>query len=495
MHLRSEHPSILPAAILFDMDGTLTRPFLDFDKIKAEMGIGNRPILETLAILDAARRELAEAVLHRHERHAAEQSTLNEGCEELLTWLKSAGIETARVTRNTRQSVRTVFDRHGLHFDICVTREDGKFKPDPAPLLLACQRLKVSPAQTWMVGDGSYDVQAGIAADIRTVWISHGEEKPFAETPWKTVRESAGVADDAATLQRRIMNRLTLILLACLATQCTAQPTPPLSPPAAGDSALPAEASVDQTLDAPQSRGQNLNEFTADVKLTETDTTFGTSTVRSGKVWYQLKPDGNARLRVLFEKKSVEDKPAQPDRKEYLLDDGRLIDRDYRIKNETTRQIARPGEKVNLFQLGKGPFPLPIGQDKKDVLNLFDVTKPVADKDDPADTIHLQFKPKPDTDFARKFSTIDVWVDLKTQMPARIETLDKKQAADRKTDLENLKVNPKPPLTGDDFKLSSIEEGWNRHEESFDQYEKPAMLSPVFNSIKERPGITSPALQ
>ena len=44
-------PTVPPKAILFDMDGTLTAPMLDFPRIKAEMGIGERPILEALAEL------------------------------------------------------------------------------------------------------------------------------------------------------------------------------------------------------------------------------------------------------------------------------------------------------------------------------------------------------------------------------------------------------------------------------------------------------------
>jgi len=51
----------LPRAVLFDMDGTLTRPMLDFPRIKAEMGIGTRPILEALAEMDEAARRAAEA--------------------------------------------------------------------------------------------------------------------------------------------------------------------------------------------------------------------------------------------------------------------------------------------------------------------------------------------------------------------------------------------------------------------------------------------------
>ncbi len=74
-------------------------------------------------------------------------------------------------------------------FELLITREDGKFKPDPQPLRYACEKLGVEPSQAWMVGDGSYDVQASNAAGIRSVWISHGREKEFPNEPWRTVRD------------------------------------------------------------------------------------------------------------------------------------------------------------------------------------------------------------------------------------------------------------------------------------------------------------------
>ena len=46
-----------PRALLFDMDGTLTEPALDFPAIKAAMGIPlQRPILEALAEMTPERR-------------------------------------------------------------------------------------------------------------------------------------------------------------------------------------------------------------------------------------------------------------------------------------------------------------------------------------------------------------------------------------------------------------------------------------------------------
>ena len=191
----------LPRAVLFDMDGTLTEPALDFDLIKREMGIGSMPILEALAAMDQQRRAEAEAILHRHEEQAAMQSRLNPGCHELLAWLHERQLCMALITRNSRRSARTVFERHGIHFDVLITREDGKFKPDPSPLLEACRRLNVTSQDAWMVGDGQYDVEAGLAAGTRTVWVSHGIPRWFGAEPWRTVRD---------------LNELTALLGDCL---------------------------------------------------------------------------------------------------------------------------------------------------------------------------------------------------------------------------------------------------------------------------------------
>jgi HAD superfamily hydrolase (TIGR01549 family) len=173
--------------MLLDMDGTLTTPMLDFPAMKMEMGIGTRPILEALAEMDALARQRAEAILLRHEERAACESTLNPGCRELLAWNHDRHLPIALITRNSRQSVRTVLQRHGLAIDVLVSREDGRFKPDPAALHIACAKLGVRAADAWMIGDGRYDVEAGNAAEARTIWLSHGRQRDFDAEPWRTV--------------------------------------------------------------------------------------------------------------------------------------------------------------------------------------------------------------------------------------------------------------------------------------------------------------------
>ena len=193
--MHPDHAIVRPRALLLDMDGTITEPMLDFPRLKREMGIGTRPILEALAEMGDAERAAAEAVLARHEDEAAAASTLNGGCDRLVQWMAEHGVLTAIITRNTRASVQTVLAKHGLSFGMLIAREDAPFKPDPRPLQLACERLGVPSAEAWMVGDGQYDVEAGLAAGVRPVWVSHGRERPFAAEPWRTVRDLGGLVE------------------------------------------------------------------------------------------------------------------------------------------------------------------------------------------------------------------------------------------------------------------------------------------------------------
>jgi HAD superfamily hydrolase (TIGR01509 family) len=158
------------SAVLFDLDGTITRPVLDFEAIRREIGVEGF-ILEAIARLDGAGQRRALALLERHEREAADRSELNDGIGELLGLLAAAGCKVAVVTRNSHASVDIVAARHSLQFDAVVTRNEAAIKPSPEPLLLGCRRVGVAPAEALWVGDGTLDRQSGLAAGIRTVMI------------------------------------------------------------------------------------------------------------------------------------------------------------------------------------------------------------------------------------------------------------------------------------------------------------------------------------
>ncbi len=161
-------------AALFDMDGTITRPLLDFPRIKRDMGLSpDSLILESLAAMSDQARVLAMEVLERHERLAAEASELNPGAVELLGGLHQRGLGTGIITRNSRLSVDTVFARHGLRFDVIISRDDAAPKPSPDGLQQALAALGTAPTEAVYVGDHAIDVAAGRAAGVHTIWLQN----------------------------------------------------------------------------------------------------------------------------------------------------------------------------------------------------------------------------------------------------------------------------------------------------------------------------------
>lgn len=157
--------------VIFDMDGTLTRPHLDFDRMRKEIGLKPGPLLETVLAMSPKDRAAAEAILQRHEDEAATASELQPGAAEVVAAVREAGVSTALMTRNSRRSVEVVLRRHGLSFDLIRTREDGAIKPSPEPIFDICRQLNADPQQSWAIGDFHYDILCGAAAGCTTVLL------------------------------------------------------------------------------------------------------------------------------------------------------------------------------------------------------------------------------------------------------------------------------------------------------------------------------------
>ena len=171
--------------VIFDLDGTLLVPALDFQAIREEIGLPPVvPILETMEALQGAARARAFAILDRHEAEAAARSQLMPGAMELLADLKRRGVKTAVFTRNSRVSVEAACRRHGLAFDAVVTRETHRPKPSPDGIRHLMETFGAEAAETVVVGDYRFDIEAGRNAGVRTIALVAGP-KPWAqEATW-----------------------------------------------------------------------------------------------------------------------------------------------------------------------------------------------------------------------------------------------------------------------------------------------------------------------
>jgi len=163
------------AAVIFDLDGTITQPYFDFDAIREEIGLDrdSGPVLESMEKMNAEQRQHAEQILHLHEQKAVTESKLNPGAKQTLAALRDAGIYVGVLTRNRRRNALAIARKHDLKFDAIVDREDGPVKPDAFGVLEICQQFGVKPEETLLVGDYLFDLLCARAAGAVAVLLAN----------------------------------------------------------------------------------------------------------------------------------------------------------------------------------------------------------------------------------------------------------------------------------------------------------------------------------
>lgn len=142
-------------AVIFDLDGTITRPTLDFDEIRRQIGLSADcgSILTAIERMPADRQAQAIKILHDHEEHAAIHSSLNPGAPDVLSKLRKRALPLGILSRNSRKSIDTVLSKHKLSFDMILSREDGPAKPDAYGIHKFCEFVGVRADQVLLVGD------------------------------------------------------------------------------------------------------------------------------------------------------------------------------------------------------------------------------------------------------------------------------------------------------------------------------------------------------
>jgi N-acetyl-D-muramate 6-phosphate phosphatase len=182
--------------VLFDLDGTLLDSAPDLhaalETYCAEVGAAPPPYTSvrdvvsrgSRAILRCAFDESDEALLQRMPRYLelyeavmAQHTRPFEGIDEVLDAIQAQGLRWGIVTNKpgflTDELLRRIaWDKRAqavVSGDTLAVK-----KPDPAPVLLACERAGLEPAQCVFVGDDLRDVQAGHAAGLYTVAVHWG---------------------------------------------------------------------------------------------------------------------------------------------------------------------------------------------------------------------------------------------------------------------------------------------------------------------------------
>ena len=185
--------------ILFDLDGTLINtidlivasflhtlnvyfPEGGYERDDVVSFIGP-PLAETFGRLNPGK-ELEMIDEYRHFNHANHDRLVTpyEGVAETLEQLEADGYKMAVVTSKRRDTALKGLELMEMSrfFPVVISLDDvTKYKPDPQPLDLALEALRVPREGALMVGDSEHDILSGQNAGVKTAavaWSIKGRE-------------------------------------------------------------------------------------------------------------------------------------------------------------------------------------------------------------------------------------------------------------------------------------------------------------------------------
>jgi HAD superfamily hydrolase (TIGR01509 family) len=191
--VRSRSAPARPAAVLFDMDGTLVDTehlwWLAVADIADGLGyrltdddlpdVLGRPVAHTAGHLHRITGAAAPEARIAHDLDAAFATRVADdirprpGALRLLAELRDAAVPTALVTASPRRIVDLVLRTLGEEwFTLTVAAEDtARSKPDPAPYLAATARLGVPPRDCVAVEDSPLGLSSALAAGCNAVAV------------------------------------------------------------------------------------------------------------------------------------------------------------------------------------------------------------------------------------------------------------------------------------------------------------------------------------
>jgi HAD superfamily hydrolase (TIGR01509 family) len=229
----------VPAALLFDLDGTLVDTVetriaswiealavagfpTTRDRIAPLIGMDGRRLAGEIALLGGTRLgdEDAESIDHAAGEIYAELNRAPRalpGVAELVAVLDAQGIAWTIATSSRQAQVAASVAALDLAIEprIVDASHVANAKPEPDLLLHAAGQLDLAPGRCWYVGDSTWDMLAAVAAGMIGVGVT------------------AGAAVDAATL-RRAGATATVPGLGAIADALRQAPTGSPSRPASG---------------------------------------------------------------------------------------------------------------------------------------------------------------------------------------------------------------------------------------------------------------------
>ena len=195
---------------------------------------------------------------------------------------------------------------------------------------------------------------------------------------------------------------------------------PPIEPES------PDAEQIDMILAALEAAGREHVQIVSKVDYRFDERMTGDREQRTGTIKYQRQTEETpSRFYVGFETLQLGDGALLKDKVEYAFDGRWFTIAKHRIKQMTRYELAAEGERIEAFKLGKGPFPLPFGQEAAAMYEHFDITTRDPGEEEPENTWYLRLTPKEDLAEEMSFTRLEMWIDRDRHLPVRLVSRDK----------------------------------------------------------------------
>jgi len=207
-----------------------------------------------------------------------------------------------------------------------------------------------------------------------------------------------------------VLGRFSSVLLVAVVGAAVVQADVP------GTADSPA-ARIDEILTQLQARSDGLKDIRCAVTFVDDDRINLSKGTKKGRVLFLI-TEPNPHFLIHFDRTEMD---GVLGKQEWYLYDGQWFYQAVeRVSQVTKQELAKPGEKIDLFDIERSPFPLPFGQKKETIQRNFDVTLAAPGADDPAETDHLVCIPKAESRMHRKYDRLDLFVRRDVHLPSRI---------------------------------------------------------------------------
>ncbi len=267
-------------------------------------------------------------------------------------------------------------------------------------------------------------------------------------------------------------------LVSAQPSQSAGRPATPIPPPApvqaAADAGPHAEIlTADDLLIALETSDAGMTSLRTDLLWAQTFAIAGDMQVRQGRLTYRVgEPAGEGlpprrAFAVEFNQKQVGDRLPAPERIDYVFDGEWFLERIHADRQAFKRQVVPPGQQADPLRIGEGPFPIPVGQKRDEILARFTAAliDPVADIDPRLvqfvqrgpGTFALELVPHPDLVEDSTWRTIRIWYDKETLEPRLAWTIN---AAEDESYVQLLNTQREIEIDEAVFSTSVPEDGW-----------------------------------